>query len=152
MALALNNLQRLVCHWTKKLKPENFPFWNEFLGNRTWPRSQILFSQNKFVTSAQGSAYQQLNLLVMWDLPTANNCRLILHWSFLSSQQVNRESVAGLRSHRRVHRIYVNAKDMHFACHICSRIWKFEVGRRSHMRFHRCLFVGKRGFFFSVNK
>ena len=66
------------------------PRWNEHFGNRTWARSLILFSLNMFVTFKVGSICPLTNLLVIWNLMTAKNRRLILHKSFRSNLKIIR--------------------------------------------------------------
>ena len=75
----------LVPHLSKKLS--KFPSSKEHFGSGTWPRIQTLFTMNKFVISV---VYQKPDFQVISDLMSANNGRLILHWSIRSNQRVIR--------------------------------------------------------------
>ena len=60
-----------------KYVKSNIPCWYQHFGNRTWSRSWTHIILNKFITSAIGSVCPKLNLLVIWDLMTVSNRRLI---------------------------------------------------------------------------
>ena len=67
-----------------KHRESNIPTWNEHFGNKAWPQSRTLFILNISVTFVVGSVCSHPDMLIIWDLITVNNHRLILHRSFCS--------------------------------------------------------------------
>ena len=57
----------------------NIQFRNKRFGNKTWLRAKTLFNLNMFAISAVEFICTKVDFLVIWDLMTLNNHRLILH-------------------------------------------------------------------------
>ena len=131
-----------VCVLSSILNTENQVSWKKLFRNRTWLQPQILFNLVMFVTSTVGTVCPKLNLLVIWDLMTANNHGLIRQ--VLPQQPISNScqfcskvcgSAAGVRSHMKVNRI-ISAKDGAFTCYIYGRTCKNKVGFKGHMHVH----------------
>ena len=123
------------------LRGEN-QYWNVYKWKSSWFQLQTLFRLNISLLSARSI---KPDFLVIWDLITANNHRLILHGYFRSKQNlISINSVTKVNgseeSHTKVYRVIINAEDSFLACYVCGRDCKREPNLGSQMHSQVCFF------------